>query len=264
MATLKIINRDTYNGMRSILENPEQLNIYITDDNYPEITDECLLGTTINLPDTEPALDVTAHRTANDADNAVKIYNYLGPLSRTQAADSRLWATLTHTTFWDYCKKRWPVDGNSAEYIYEHWFEKKGAGLGALRRNAISRLWWAAHLTLAPWEQNQELEVFRCSDRAKYTHILLSQAQIFMDILERSYGSNLRLRICLLDSLSKYLPLMSNKDDLSKEVSKTLNLVLKHRQIDAMHINDLRLLLDDLVKKSSERLLEMQPVESEI
>ena len=253
MPKQKIINRTTCNRMRGKLNDVEQLCIYSSADNYSVIEEDNLLNTTIELPEEAPKLEVSGRITANDADNAVKVYNYLGHLTRTQAADTRLWTTLTHTTFWDYCRERWYKEKN-INYVTDHWFERRGGGLGALRRNAISRLWWAAHLTLAPWEFDDSLNMFKSSDRAKYTRTLLSQSQIFQDVLERSYGSNLHVRICLLDALTRYLPEVSNKDDLSKDVSKKLNLLLKHRQIDAMQVPELHSLVTEYVKNSAERL----------
>lgn len=253
MPKQKIFNRTTCIRMREKLIEDEQLGIYRSSDVYPGIEEQNMLNTTIEIPEEAPLLEVSGRVTANDADNAVKIYDYLGRLTRTQAADSRLWTTLTHTTFWEYCRKRWSSEIN-INYVADHWFERRGAGLGALRRNAISRLWWAAHLTIAPWEIDNALNMFKSSDRAKYTRTLLSQAQVFQDVLEVSYGSNLHVRICLLDALSRYLPEVSNKDSLSKDVSKKLNLLLKHRQIDAMQVPELHSLVTEYVKNSAERI----------
>ena len=253
MPKQKILNRATCSRMREKLNEAEQLRNYKSADAYTGIEEENLLNTTIEIQEEAPLLEVSSRVTANDADNAVKVYNYLGCLTRTQAADTRLWTTLTHTTFWEYCRKRWNDEIN-VNYVTDHWFERKGGGLGALRRNAISRLWWAAHLTVAPWETDSSLTMFKSSDRAKYTRTLLSQAQIFQDVLERSYGSNLHVRICLLDALTEYLPEVSNKDNLSKDVSKKLNLLLKHRQIDAMDVAELHAVITEVVKKSAAQL----------
>ena len=257
MPKQKILNRATCSRMREKLNEAEQLRNYKSTDIYTGIEEENLLNTTIEIQEEAPLLEVGSRVTSNDADNAIKIYNYLGRLTRTQAADTRLWTTLTHTTFWEYCRKRWNDEVN-INYVTDHWFERKGGGLGALRRNAISRLWWAAHLTIAPWETDNSLNMFKSSDRAKYTRTLLSQAQVFQDVLERSYGSNLHVRICLLDALTNHLPNVSNKDNLSKDVAKKVNLLLKHQQLDAMEVNGLRELIDDIVKKSAELQNEKQ------
>lgn len=227
--------------------------IYAKGDHYPLPTDAQLLNTLIEVPGEPPQLLTAGSRADEEADNAIKVYEYLGPLNRTQAADPRLWTTLTHTTFWDYCRRRWPVGRKDSAYILEHWFEKPGGGLGALRRNAISRLWWAANLTVAPWEADQALAHLQSSDRFKFTRVLLSQAQIFQDILEREYGSNLRLRTLLLSSLEQQLPSVSNRDNLSKATSTQLLLVLKSRHVDALPLPEAESVIHSIVASAAQR-----------
>jgi len=262
MSTIEILPEKTLRDMKKLLDNASGLQVYQEGASYQFLDEKELLSTTIEVVETAPELEVhgSVGNDLNDTDNALKIYSYLGRLNRTQASDPRLWATLTHTTFWDYCLKRWPnslkeEDNKSRNYILEHWFETPGAGLAALRRNAISRLWWGAHLTVAPWEDTSEFDIFQDSDRTIYTSILLSQQQIFFDVLERSYGSSPKLRICLLDALKKYLPEVSNKDNLSKAVSKKLRLVLKGRHLEALPVKDLRHILHDMVEAEAEALL---------
>jgi len=252
----KIINQRTYQNISDALDDEERLNVYLSEEKFTESLEYGLLNTTINLSDKVPDLVVSRERekvSANDAENAILIYEYLIGLSRVQAADSRLWTTLTHTTFWSYCQGRWP-SANTKNYVLDHWFELKGKGLGALRRNAISRLWWAAHLTVAPWEKNTNLEVFKSSDRYKYTKIMLSQQQTFQDILEREYGSNLNMRICILDSLDRFHKKVSNKDELTKSVAVKLTLLLKSRKLDALSIDELLQVIDQLVEKLAKKL----------
>ena len=250
------MDQRTYQDMSDALDQEERLNVYLSEEKFTETFEDGLLNTTIKLPDKAPDLVVSkkSERAAdNDAENAVLIYEYLTGLSRVQAADPRLWTTLTHTTFWSYCQGRWP-SANKKDYVLEHWFELKGRGLGALRRNAISRLWWAAHLTVAPWEESTDLDVFKSSDRYKYTRIMLDQQQTFMDILEREYGSNLNMRICILDSLGRFHKKVSNKDDLTKSVAVKLTLLMKSRKLDALSIKELLQVIDELVETVAKKL----------
>ena len=250
------MDQRTYQDMSDALDQEERLNVYLSEEKFTETFEDGLLNTTIKLPDKAPDLVVSkkSERAAdNDAENAVLIYEYLTGLSRVQAADPRLWTTLTHTTFWSYCQGRWP-SANKKDYVLEHWFELKGRGLGALRRNAISRLWWAAHLTVAPWEESTDLDVFKSSDRYKYTRIMLDQQQTFMDILEREYGSNLNMRISILDSLGRFHKKVSNKDDLTKSVAVKLTLLMKSRKLDALSIKELLQVIDELVETVAKKL----------
>jgi hypothetical protein len=247
--------------MRQKVKNePAALDVYASGAAFEAVPDDDLLNTTVSVADSAPNLaapagtkqDVAAH----DAENAILIYGYLGPLTRTQAADARLWTTLAHTTFWGYTRARWGEQDRQrlTSAVLRHWFVPEGAGKAALRTQSISRLWWAAHLTHAPWEQDAELSVFKTADRFRFTRILLRRQQIYFDLIERNYGSDLRLRICVLDALDRHMPSLSWRDVLSREASKRLNLLLKNRQVGSLELDSLRELCDALVADVATRL----------
>ena len=83
--------------------------------------------------------------------------------------------------------------GKGGLYKLEYWFEKPGGGLGALRRNAISRLCWTALLTVPRWESDSSLLHLASTDRYKYTRMLLSKAWSYKEVLEWEYGSDSRI-----------------------------------------------------------------------
>lgn len=233
--------------------DPQMLETYASASSFSGIDEDDLLITTISVPDAPPMLmapagtaqDVASH----DADNAILLYNYLATLNRTQAADPRLWVTLAHVTFWDYVRARWGEDDSDKlrTAILRHWFVPEGASKAALRTHAISRLWWAAHLTHAPWERDHDLLVFKTADRFRFTRILLKRQQIYFDLIERDFGSDLRLRTCILDALDRHLPHVSWKDGLSRKASKRLNLLVKYRQMGSLDLDSLRKTCDALV-----------------
>lgn len=77
------------------------------------------------------------------------IYAALKNLTPQQATDERLWTYLTHFVFWDYARARWPLSSKKKEedkiqHIKSHYF--MGGLRGMVRDNAISRLWWMAHV----------------------------------------------------------------------------------------------------------------------
>jgi hypothetical protein len=254
MIIQRILRGQRVAAMRQkVKDDPGALDLYASASSFPGLADEDLLNTTISLPDAPPILVVPAGGAqdvaSHDADNAILVYNYLGALNRTQAADTRLWATLAHTTFWDYVRARWGEDDRDKlrTAVLRHWFVPEGASKAALRTHAVSRLWWAAHLTCAPWERDPELGVFKSADRFRFTRILLRRQQIYFDLVERDYGSDLRLRICVLDALDRHAPSVSWKDALSREASKRLNLLVKHRQIGSLDLDSLRRTCDRLI-----------------
>lgn len=71
-------------------------------------------------------------------------------MSPVQATDSRIWTYLTHVTYWNYMRKREPVEEVLEEkresYILNHWFIER-IHPDILFRNNISLLWWVAYLT---------------------------------------------------------------------------------------------------------------------
>ena len=84
----------------------------------------------------------------DDIENMKIIYDNLKDLTDSQASDERLWAGLSHTKFWDYMQKRWPLPNDPEKwekYILQHYFFAHGARSTVL--NGIARLWWYARLT---------------------------------------------------------------------------------------------------------------------
>jgi len=85
--------------------------------------------------------------------NAVYLHKLLSNLSPAEASDERLWAYLTHITFWDYMKARWPIDNaqkDEKNYIRTRYF----FGEKPYSRNGIARLWWFGHITYDPLNED--------------------------------------------------------------------------------------------------------------
>lgn len=83
----------------------------------------------------------------NEVSRCVSIYETFRNLTPQQATDERVWTYLTHFVFWDYARARWahPEDKKKKiQSISSHFFLKTARGM--VRDNAISRLWWMAHI----------------------------------------------------------------------------------------------------------------------
>ncbi len=144
---------------------------------------------------------------SNDFITAKYLFETLN-LDRIQASDSRLWITLTHRDSWDYMQERWNLKDsdkgtNLNNKILSRW-HLAGSPRNALARNGLSRLWWAAELTYAPWEKEPELECFRSEDPYKYTKIITEnkKSQALFDVLDREFGGSPLFRICYLEAFS--------------------------------------------------------------
>lgn len=96
-----------------------------------------------------------------DLENAISLYESL-PLQPYQATDMRLWVYLTHYTYWEYMKHRWPEPPkqNPESNILVRYFD----GEKPFSRNGIARLWWSVHLTV---DENARID----EEKYKYTKL---------------------------------------------------------------------------------------------
>ena len=81
-------------------------------------------------------------------------------LTDSQASDERLWVGLCHDIFWDYMKKRWPLEKatDKAQYIKKNYFFAHGEKR-SLMTNALAKLWWIGRLTYDETNENNPYEL---------------------------------------------------------------------------------------------------------
>lgn len=184
---------------------------------------------------------VLSARPSDDADSAIAVYEFLGSLSPVQASDRRLWAYLCHVTFRDYTMERWPIDEDmewhqAAGSIVDHWFT---AGTDrSLRRNSIARLWWAAHVTLSPWETDpSDFHSLKTDDAYAYTRLLLSKQDLFQNTLERSMCRSKKVLLAILDVLRRN-PELAEKRDSVRGLIKETNLASGYRRFATLSFSE--------------------------
>lgn len=216
---------------------------------------------TIEVPDGGIVLDVSDEKNIVDLDveNAITLYESFGNLTEVQASDERLWTYLCHVDLREYVIMRWPLkitpeeiesDGNAKQraisYILEHWFV--GGSSRGLRRNALARLWWATHLTVAPWERNPErFASLHSDDKYRLTRTMFATQDIFQQVLERSIGRDDSILITVLDCIADLekggrLPV---RDEI-REVMKELNLISGVKNLTLLTQKDLKALVAGL------------------
>jgi hypothetical protein len=185
-------------------------------------------------------------RASTDLEHAIQIYEWLGPLSETEARDKRLWAWVAHVPFADYTRARWPIPTGTKKIrssILDHWFVR-GEGRSSLRRHAVARLWWAVHLTRAPWEQDSALRSLRSNDDPYvYTRVLLGNQEVFFHTLEREFGSDQRILIALLEVIRRA---KRPPTPVVKWLAKEVNLACRYRELDILPIVELISLMESL------------------
>jgi hypothetical protein len=178
-------------------------------------------------------------RGKNDAENSKRIYSALKDITPTQASDERLWAYLTHVTYWDYMKARWNVEtrqeGNTKNFITERYFFASNRQR-ALVRNGIARLWWYGYVSYDDTRENPY----------ELTEFLLSKQDLATSLMERQYSNNRDFIISTLSVLKQYEQVIPNI--LTKNPIQALT---KHIQ----HIGGV-LILDALDREDIKRLVE--------
>jgi hypothetical protein len=144
-------------------------------------TDETTLGTgwcrdtQIELP-TLPEL--TGTRPTDDLESTIAIYSALQKLTPLQATDERLWAYLTHVTYWKYMAGRWGGSPVKDRYFF------RSRGLSGLVINGLSRLWWFGRVSHDPTR----------ADPWELTRVLLGSQDIQTGLLQRDMGRSDNVR----------------------------------------------------------------------
>ncbi len=132
----------------------------------------------------------------NDFENTKRVYTALKEIPISVAIDERFWAYLTHTTFWEYMRARWPVEKGvktkkeGLSYLTEHYFFMANKDR-ALIRNGLSRLWWYGYVS---YDETRE-------DPFELTEVLLEKLDIAQQLLERKYSRNSQITKAILSQL---------------------------------------------------------------
>lgn len=234
MNKLKVINSDLVIKLTDEVKFPSNKSEVI--ERYKNgkpfyFNEEDLIETSIIFNEEEVLSKLDYESELRDYNSSKIIYQSLKEIPVRAAADKRLWTTLTHRELWSYVSKRWPFmedQDKALNNIHQHWLFKF-SDRTAFTRNAISRLWWAAHLTYSPWEKEESLKVFQDDNNPfKYTKIMTSLSQLWFDVTEREWGGSLIYRICFLETYNRIMKRkeVSDKTGLSNELAKWFTGVL--------------------------------------
>ena len=177
-----------------------------------------------------------------DGENAVNLHKYLINLDVTQASDKRLWTYLAHKPFRDYVQKRWPLPYSVEEIelslgakksvsssILLHWFVNANDSR-ALKRHALARLWWAAHLTYAPWKIGDEFKKLEQDDEYVYT-------KFYTEVAERVLGSSRHILIAFLEYFMQN-PEALNRKNL-RPIVKEVNMISGVKKLSTLNYDEI-------------------------
>lgn len=164
-----------------------------------------------------------------DFNAAVNVYEAYRSLTLLQASDGRFWCYLCHVKHYDYVKSRWSIKKgakNPVGIIKNRYFVRSRRDLS---RNAISRLWWAVHLT---YDRNADDQYWR-------TKVLFKNQNMFAQLMERSISNNKDLLNYILEAVSYFEsdasdnPIKLGKEETQKFV-KYISLIGGRKQLDAL------------------------------
>jgi hypothetical protein len=202
-----------------------EMDVFPYREDYPKGSTEIIIPDNVELI-------IPEGRDLKDFENTKIIFETYRYLTPTQASDARLWTFLTHVTYWDYMKKRWPTQGNIA-IIKDRYF-LRSPNLRTLTHNGISRLWWFGYLTYDedrnnPWE---------------LTEIMLKVQDLPTSLLERSLGSNENIRVAVLEYFSENPQHLTSKS--IQEIIKLINLLGGVKNLPFLEVAEIKQLLSTL------------------
>ncbi|WDF35078.1 DUF6339 family protein (plasmid) [Arthrobacter agilis] len=125
---------------------------------------------------------------SRDADNATKVYEFLGALDRANASDRRLWTYLAFSTYRDYMELRWPLtEGNNWKGRVKRRWLMLNVSRGPLIRHGIARLWWISSLTYDP---RYKFSLSKSSgDPFAYTREVFRNEDRLLSLFDREAGA---------------------------------------------------------------------------
>ncbi|WIM41139.1 DUF6339 family protein [Paenibacillus sp. PK4536] len=176
-----------------------------------------------------------------DIENTIKVYDALKHLTIIQAIDERLWVYLTHEIFWNYMRKRWPIESylsneKPEDSIKQRYFFMSNKSR-ALVRNGIARLWWYGYVS---YDETRE-------DHFELTRFLLSKADIAQNLLERTFSKNKNVTKAVLSVLLEEKKIYDNSINREqfRSLMKYLNQLGGVTILDALEQSD----LEKIIKK---------------
>lgn len=203
-------------------------------------------------------LPVLSPDVSKEAENAVLLHRYFSHLDETQASDKRLWAYLSHVDFRDYVMKRWKLPSLEevkkdevkrnicTSSIMSHWFIGNENDR-SLRRHALARLWWAAHLTRAPWKKDPEyFGHLHNENEYLYTPVLFINENVYSELLERRLGRFSHILITILEFLRQH-PEFADRS-FFRPLSKELVLQSGYRRITLLPYKELYSLIEEIAQ----------------
>lgn len=202
----------------------------------------------LNLPD--DLLILPDEHNDYDLENSRRLYEALHGLSLTQATDPRLWTYLTHVKYWQYMRKRWPVEksikgedlSKAVSPLKDRYFLIGDRSRG-VTRNGLARLWWAGYTCHIDGKTGDESYALAIP--------LFSKQDVFASFMERAFSKNRVVMKALLSILLERYREGKPFDDRQnvRDLAKYLVMVGGVTILDAIEFDRLSKLIGDHVNK---------------
>lgn len=140
-----------------------------------------------------------------DFQNCKIVYEKLHFLSESQASDERLWAGLTHSTFYGYMRKRWGYGygkktksaEKEASAIQTRFFYGS-TGRSGFYRNTLSKCWWVGHNT---YDSNNKQNPFESLDIIGSNDLSSKITEFFYNF---TFSSNPNVMKAIIEALRQF------------------------------------------------------------
>lgn len=179
-----------------------------------------------------------------DVDNAPRVYEYIGPIDRANAADGRLWTYLAFVTYRDYMESRWPLEGDRWKArVGDRWLLTRSTR-GSLIRHGVSRLWWIADLTFDARLDHPLAAA--TGDSFAYTRAVLGNEDRVLGLFDREAGAVPAVVRGVLEHVEA--DPSRSADTYTRNLMKEVTLTYGYRDLMAMTEDQVRGVIDEAAR----------------
>lgn len=165
-------------------------------------------------PEMLATLDGTVRTGEADAAASLTVYRALTGMTPALACEERVWARLTHVECLRYARDRWlaGADGEKADgQVHSHFFARGRTGVRD--DNALSRLWWNAHIAAIADPEDMEGAL----------QLMLRRADIRLNFVERTNTAARRPLARAVIRAMRRDPWITGSESAFREFMKVLN-----------------------------------------
>lgn len=175
----------------------------------------------------------------DELENCKRVYNAFKNITIQQATEPQIWIYLTHSVFWDYMNKRWPIgEDNSNDKqinrIKSRYFLHYESKDRRLVRNGISRLWWFAYTT---YDENYDNKFYLTEK------LFLHEKDFGESLLTRSFFRNRDIVKNIIKAVCKYEEKFRDNIMINRDIHRPLfveiNRIGAVKLLDALEYEDI-------------------------